>query len=104
MATKRVNVEAIVSYFESLSDRRDWLDEFLPLPNGVPSRDCIRRVLIALQPEAFQRCFREWIADALDPAGGGPGRLVAIDGKTLRRSHDAANGLGPLHVVSAWAS
>jgi predicted transposase YbfD/YdcC len=84
--------------------RRDWLDGFLPLPNGIPSRDCIRRVLVALQPEAFQRCFQDWIADALAPDGGGPGRLVAIDGKTLRRSHDAANGVGPLHVVSAWAS
>ena len=86
------------------TNRRDWLDGFLTLPNGVPSRDCIRRVLIALQPEAFQRCFQDWIADALEPGGGGRGRLVAIDGKTLRRSHDAANGLGPLHVVSAWAS
>jgi predicted transposase YbfD/YdcC len=142
MATKRVNIETIGSYFESLSDprhlrnrkhrlidivviavcglvcgcdgptaihrwatnRRDWLNEFLTLPNGVPSRDCIGRVLLALQPEAFQRCVQEWIADALEPDGGGPGRLVAIDGKTLRRSHDAANGLGPLHVVSAWAS
>ena len=86
------------------TNRRDWLDEFLPLPNGIPSRDCIRRVLIALQPEAFQRCFRDWIADVLDADEAGPNRLVAIDGKTCRRSHDAAHGLGPLHVVSAWAS
>jgi predicted transposase YbfD/YdcC len=86
------------------TNRRDWLDEFLTLPKGVPSRDCIRRVLIALQPEAFQRCFRDWIADVLESEEVGPGRLVAIDGKTLRRSHDAANGLGPLHIVSAWAS
>jgi len=84
--------------------RADWLKGFLTLPNGIPSRDCIRNLLVALQPEAFQRCFRDWIANALvtDPAG--PARLVAIDGKTIRRSHDAANGLGPLHIVSAWAS
>src|SRR5829696_6462662 len=86
------------------TNRRDWLEEFLTLPNGIPSRDCIRRVLIALQPEAFQRCFREWIADALEPDPVGPSRLVAIDGKTCRRSHDAAHGVGPLHIVSAWAS
>jgi predicted transposase YbfD/YdcC len=86
------------------TNRRDWLEEFLALPNGIPSRDCIRRVLIALQPEAFQRCFRDWIADALEPDPVGPSRLVAIDGKTCRRSHDAAHGFGPLHIVSAWAS
>jgi predicted transposase YbfD/YdcC len=86
------------------TSRRDWLEEFLALPNGIPSRDCIRRVLIALQPEAFQRCFRDWIADALESDAVGPARLVAIDGKTCRRSHDAAHGLGPLHIVSAWAS
>jgi len=86
------------------TNRREWLDGFLTLPKGIPSRDCIRRVLIALQPEAFQRCFQDWVADALEPDGGGPARLVAIDGKTCRRSHDAASGLGPLHIVSAWAS
>jgi|SRR5579871_292269 len=84
--------------------RADWLRGFLALPNGIPSRDCIRNVLLALQPEAFQRCFREWIAHALVAEDGGPKRLVAIDGKTLRRSHDGANHLGPLHIVSAWAT
>jgi predicted transposase YbfD/YdcC len=142
MTTKWVNVEAIGSYFESLSDprhtrnrkhllidvvviavcgmvcgcdgptalhrwaanRHDWLRQFLPLPNGVPSRDCIRRLLMALKPEAFQKCFQAWIAQAVGTDDQGPARLVAIDGKTCRRSHDAAQGLGPLHVVSAWAS
>jgi predicted transposase YbfD/YdcC len=86
------------------TNRRDWLNGFLTLPNGIPSRDCIRRLLIALQPEAFQRCFQDWIADALELDEGGSARLIAIDGKTCRRSHDAAHGLGPLHIVSAWAS
>ena len=86
------------------TNRRDWLEEFLTLPNGISLRDCIRRVLIALQPEAFQRCFREWITDALEPNPVGPSRLVAIDGKTCWRSHDAAHGVGPLHIVNAWAS
>ena len=86
------------------TNRLDWLKQFLPLPNGIPSRDCIRRLLMALKPEAFQGCFQDWIAHAIQPDEGGPARLIAIDGKTSRRSHDAAQGLGPLHIVSAWAS
>jgi predicted transposase YbfD/YdcC len=84
-------------------ERHDWLRRHLRLANGLPSRDCIRRLLIALKPEAFQRCFREWLADVL-PAGDAPSkRLVAIDGKSCRGSHDAGHDLGPLHLVSAWA-
>src|SRR5947199_10719562 len=82
----------------------DWLGQYLTLPNGIPSRDCIRRLLLALKPEAFQRCFQAWVAQALvDDAAPGR-RLVAIDGKTCRRSYDAGKELGPLHIVSAWAS
>jgi predicted transposase YbfD/YdcC len=86
------------------AERHDWLRQFLSLANGIPSRDCIRRLLMALKPEAFQKCFQDWIAGAIRTGEGGPARLVAIDGKTCRRSHDAAKGLGPLHLVSAWAS
>jgi predicted transposase YbfD/YdcC len=84
--------------------RRDWLAQYLRLPNGIPSRDCIRRLLLALQPQAFQRCFQAWIAQALVDGAATGKRLVAIDGKTCRRSHDAGKELGPLHIVSAWAS
>lgn len=86
------------------TNRREWLQQFLKLPNGIPSRDCIRRVLVALKPEAFQTCFGDWIAHAVRTEDGAPARLVAIDGKTCRGSHDQAHGLGPLHIVSAWAS
>jgi predicted transposase YbfD/YdcC len=86
------------------ANRVDWLKQFLALPNGVPSRDCIRRLLMMLRPEAFQKCFQEWIATAIPMDDGGPRRLIAIDGKTCRRSHDASQGLGALHIVSAWAS
>ena len=82
--------------------RKDWLARRLTLPNGIPSRDCIRRLLIALQPDAFQQCFRAWIAEALPGDGTHARRLVAIDGKTCRGSR--ADALGPLHLVSAWAS
>lgn len=86
------------------SNRASWLGQFLALPNGIPSRDCIRRLLMALKPEAFQKCFQEWVAHAIRAGDSGPSRLIAIDGKTCRRSHDASQGLGPLHIVSAWAS
>lgn len=83
--------------------KEEWLRQLLELPNGIPSRDCIRRILTALKPEAFQECFASWIASlVIDGVTGQP--LVAIDGKTLRRSHDSKNGLGPLHLVSAWAT
>jgi predicted transposase YbfD/YdcC len=83
--------------------RAPWLGRFLTLPNGVPSRDCIRRLLIALKPEAFQKCFEAWVRDAIDVESGGK-RLVAIDGKCCRGSHDRSKDLGALHIVSAWAS
>lgn len=86
------------------STRRDWLAQHLALANGMPSRDCMRRLLLALKPEAFQRCFQQWIANALPADDTAAKRLVAIDGKTCRGSHDAGNNLGALHLVSAWAS
>lgn len=82
--------------------KKDWLKQFLELPNGIPSRDCIRRVLSALKPEAFQECFQSWVASLITESVNG--NMIAIDGKTVRRSHDAAKGLGPLHLVSAWAT
>jgi predicted transposase YbfD/YdcC len=83
--------------------REDWLKQFLELPNAIPSRDCIRRVLSTLKPEAFRQCFESWIASLVsENANVQP--LIAIDGKTLRRSHDHKDGLGPLHLVSAWAT
>jgi predicted transposase YbfD/YdcC len=85
-------------------ERADWLTRLLLLPNGIPSRDCIRRLLLALKPEAFQRCFQTWIASAIPTDNHNSTRLVAIDGKTCRRSHDRAKDFGPLHIVSAWAS
>jgi predicted transposase YbfD/YdcC len=84
--------------------RQSWLALHLALPNGIPSRDCIRRLLMVLKPEAFQRCFQAWIADAIPGDDTTSKRLIAIDGKTCRGSHDAAKGLGALHIVSAWAS
>ena len=84
--------------------KKDWLEQLLELRNGIPSRDCLRRVLSTLKPAAFQECFQNWIAESLMEDADGSHRTIAIDGKTMRRSHDRADGLGPLHMVSAWAS
>lgn len=81
--------------------RQDWLGRFLTLPNGVPSADTFCRVFSRLAPEAFGACFQSWVR-AVSTAVGLP--HIAIDGKSLRRSADRAAGLGPLHLVSAWAT
>lgn len=83
------------------------LKNHLALPNGVPEKDTFRRVLSLLQPQAFQRCFMQWI-DSLDiltdEQKEGYKKQIAIDGKALRRSHDKKNNLKALFIVSAWAS
>lgn len=81
--------------------KRKWLKTFLKLPHGIPSHDTFGRVFAALEPEAFERCFLAWIT-AL--AKVRPGQLIAIDGKTLRRSFDRASGKAAIHMISAWSS
>ena len=76
-----------------------WLRTFLDLPFGIPSEDTFRRVLSALNPRAFNACFIAW-AQALSQ--GTSGKLIPIDGKTVRHSFDRATGKKALHVVSAW--
>lgn len=80
--------------------RESWLRTFLALPNGIPSHDTFGRVFAALDPDAFGAAFAAW-ARAVAPSADDA--VVAIDGKTLRRSHDRANGRAALHLVSAWA-
>jgi predicted transposase YbfD/YdcC len=81
--------------------RRKWLQSFLELPNGVPSHDTFERVFARLNPEEFQGCFRQWMHALAERLGV---KQIAIDGKTLRGSGRASGGLGPLHLVSAWAT
>jgi predicted transposase YbfD/YdcC len=87
-----------------------WLKRHLRLPNGVPSRDTIGRVLQSLKPSAFQQCFAAWLTSLheqpdseKDPEEESP-RQIALDGKCLRRSHAHGRGLGPMYLVSAWAT
>lgn len=79
----------------------------LDLPHGVPRKDVFRRVLSLIHPAAFQACFAAWLAALRDRAAAAAGvdqPVFAVDGKTVRRSHDRRKGLGALHAVSVWAS
>jgi hypothetical protein len=67
--------------------KQEWLGQWLELPNGIPSRDCLRRVLSALKPEAFQECLQKWIAECLIGTSEGSHRTIAIDGKTINQDY-----------------
>jgi predicted transposase YbfD/YdcC len=93
------------------SMQEPWLKQHLALPNGVPSRHTIGRVLQSLKPMAFQRCFAAWLASIHESPSGveteeqeKPLRQIALDGKCLRRSHAHGRGLGAMYLVSAWAT
>src|SRR5215207_9653914 len=102
-----IAVCAVIACAESWEDielygqsKQAWLKSFLALPNGIPAHDTFRRVFMLLDPDAFEACFARWARSLM---GKAEREVVAIDGKTVRRSgsrHDH----GPLHLVSAWAS
>lgn len=79
--------------------KEEWLRTFLKLPNGIPSHDTFGRVFGLLDTEQFEEAFREWVMAIQGQVKG----VVAIDGKTIRRSHDHGRGKKAIHVVSAWA-
>ena len=88
--------------------KQQFLVAALDLPEGVPGKDVFRRVLLALHPEAFRACFVNWLESLRVEAAAATGveqPILAVDGKTARRSYDdRKNGLGTLHSVSVWAS
>jgi predicted transposase YbfD/YdcC len=77
-----------------------WLAEFLDLTHGIPSHDTFGRVFAVLDPTSLQQAFVSWMQALADLRQD----IVALDGKTIRRSLDRADGKGPIHVVNAWAS
>src|SRR3954468_1672478 len=86
--------------------KEEFLLQVLDLPNGVPSKDVFRRVLMVLKPAAFQACFARWLQSLRTEAVAETGverPVLSVDGKTARRSHDRNKGLGALHSVSVWA-
>src|SRR5918993_3209911 len=84
-----IAVCAVIACAESWEDielygrsKRAWLEQFLALPNGIPSHDTFRRVFMLIDPDAFEACFTRW---ARSLAVGGEGEGIAVDGQTLRR-------------------
>ena len=103
-----IAVCAVIAGAESWEDialygrsKQAWLATFLALPNGIPSHDTFRRVFMLIDPDAFEACFSRWV---LAWARGVAREVVAVDGKTVRRSGSRRHDHGPLHVVSTWAS
>ena len=80
--------------------KHEWLKQYLSLPHGIPSHDTISRVLCRVQPSEFDAALRQWMETLHEQLGF---RQVAIDGKTLRRSHDRSSLRAALHLVSAWS-
>lgn len=80
--------------------RYEWLATFLSLPHGIPSHDTFGRVFAALDAEAFEQTFIRWVESVFKVTKG---QVIALDGKTLRRSHDKTIGKNAIHMVSAWA-
>ena len=76
-----------------------WFETFLELSNGIPSDDTFRRVISSIAPDEFEACFQRWTRAISTQQGD----IIAIDGKTLRRSHDHTEGKSAIHIVSAWA-
>lgn len=81
--------------------KQQWLEEFLALPNGIPSDDTFRRVFEFINPEALNQCFLRWVETLVTKMGG---EIVPIDGKTIRGSYDRSQGKSAQIVISAWAS
>jgi predicted transposase YbfD/YdcC len=103
-----IAVSAIIACAESWEDielygrsKQAWLKTFLALPNGIPSHDTFRRVFMLIDPDAFEGCFARWAQSLTNNVER---EVVAIDGKTVRRSGSRRHNHGPLHLVSAWAS
>ena len=81
--------------------KHDWLKTFLKLPHGIPSHDTFGNVFSVINPNEFEKCFLNWIRSVFSVTKG---QIVAVDGKTLRRSHDKSSNKSAIHMVSAWAS
>ena len=81
--------------------RERWFARFLDLKDGIPSHDRFNAVLGAIKPAEFEKCVLSWIMSMQEITSG---QIVAIDGKTLRRSYDTASNKSAIHMVSAWAT
>ncbi len=105
-----ISVMAIIAGADGPSDIDEWaeqheddLTKIMKLKHGISAKDTYRRTLQAIKPDVFQKCFLTWI-DCFRADNASGKEHIAIDGKTLRRSHDQKNDLGALPIVSAWSS
>ena len=90
-----------VAIAEFGNKKRHWLGRFLDLGAGIPSHDRFNAILAAIQPAEFEKCLLSLITSLHEISDG---QVIAIDGKTLRRSFDKASSKAAIHMVSAWAS
>jgi predicted transposase YbfD/YdcC len=81
--------------------KKEWLKTFLELPNGIPSHDTLGRVFAAINPDEFEKSFREWVQTIHELTRG---QVIALDGKQLRGSQGSETGRSAIYMVSAWAS
>lgn len=102
-----LSVSAVLTGAEGWEDieqfgciKLEWLRKYLPFENGIPKHDTIARVLSRIEPDAIQRCFIKWVQDI---ACESELDVVAIDGKTARRSFTTKERSNALHMVSAWS-
>ncbi|MGQ3685239.1 MAG: ISAs1 family transposase [Candidatus Loosdrechtia sp.] len=103
-----ITICAVLSGAESWVDvemygkeKREFLRKYLRLPHGIPSHDTFGRVFSLIHPEKIQKCFIEWVQSVMNHSKG---EIIAIDGKTARRSFDNKKGTSALHMISAWAT
>jgi len=99
------NWTAIVEFAKA---RIDWLSGYIDLSTGIPSHDTLERVFSLINPVQFQQGFIQWVQDIIattqDTMSLSLPSVVAVDGKTLRRSHDKKAGKSAIHMVNAWCS
>ena len=103
-----VSIRAVISGADGWVDietfgnaKIEWFETFPELPNGIPSHDAFGRVFSIIDAQVFQDAFTEWTKTVWEAAQG---QVAAIDGKTVRRSADKANGKSPIHAAGAWAT
>jgi len=82
-------------------NKEDWLKKWIDLENGIPSHDCIARVIARIPSTEMSECFIAWVNGVTEITDG---EVVAIDGKTARHSYNRKDKLGAIHMVSAWAN
>lgn len=100
LAATLAAAEDFVEIEEWGNEHLDFLRTFLPYEHDIPSHDALNDLVNALDPELFKACFTSWVETLRDDDPD----IIAIDGKTSRRTHNRSRGREPLHLVSAWAA